>query len=82
MSFQGSTLNLPLFLIYTNDLADNLSNAKLFADATSSFSVVHNVSTSTGEVNNDSVKISKRAYQWKMSFNADPIKQAQEIIFT
>ena len=48
-----------LFLIYMNDLADNLSNARLFADDTSLFSVVHNVNTSANEVNNDLVQINK-----------------------
>ena len=61
---------------------DDLSNAKLFADDTSLFSVVHNVNILAGEVNNDLVKINECAYQWKMSFNADPIKQAREIMFT
>ena len=41
-----------------NDLADGLSsNAKLFADDTSLFSVVHNVVTTAKELNNDLVKI-------------------------
>ena len=36
-----------LFLIYKNDLSDNLtSSAKHFADDTSLFSIVHNVNTS------------------------------------
>ena len=48
-----------LFLIHINDLADNLSNARLFADDTSLFSVVHNVNTSANEVNNDLVQINK-----------------------
>lgn len=54
----SSILLLLLFLIYINDLADGLtSNAKLFADDTSLFSVVHNVKTSGDEVNNNLVKI-------------------------
>ena len=46
------------------------------------FSVVHNANTTAKELNNDLVKISRWAYQWKMSFNPDPSKQAQEVIFS
>ena len=80
---RGSILGPLLFLIYINDLADGLSsNAKLFADGTSLFSDVHNAKTTAKELNNDLVKISRWAYQWKMSFNPDPSKQAQKVIFS
>ena len=73
----------PLFLIYINNLADSLSsNAKLFANDTSLFSIVHNVDTSANELNKNLYQINKWAFQWKMSFNPDPSKQAQEIIFS
>ena len=80
---QGSILGPLLFLIYINGLADGLSsNAKLFADDTSLFSVVHNANTTAKELNNDLVKISRCTYQWKMSFNPDPTKQAQKVVFS
>ena len=79
---QGSILGPLLFLIYINDLSDNLaSNPKLFADDTSLFSVVKNVDASNIDLNNDLKKIGEWAFQWKMSFNLDPTKQAQELIY-
>ena len=51
---QESILIPVLFLVYINDLADDLSsNAKLFADDTSLFLVIHDVDTSANELNND-----------------------------
>ena len=51
---QGSTLSLLLFLIYVNDLSDNLSsNVKSFADNTSLFSVIHDINVSAGELNEE-----------------------------
>ena len=80
---QGSILRPLLFLIYIKDLADNLSsNVELFADDTLVFSVVYDLSASARELNDDLKKINKWAFQWKMSFNPDPSKQAQEIIFS
>ena len=72
-----------LFLIYINDFPNGLnSNVKLFADDTSLFSVVHNITDSANLLNSDLSKINEWALQWKMSFNPDPTKQAQEIIFS
>ena len=81
---QGSILGPLLVLIYRNDLSDNLtSNAKLFADDTSVFSVVYDINTSAKELNDWAlIIVNDWAFQWKMSFNPDPSKQAQEIIFS
>ena len=80
---QGPILGLLLFLIYINDLPNGLnSNVKLFADDPSLFSVVHNITNSANLLNSDLSKIKEWALQWKISFNADSTKQAQEIIFS
>ena len=80
---QGSILGPLLFLIYINDLSEGLSsNAKLFADDMSLFSVIHDSNTSVFEPNSDLAKINRSAFQWKMSFNADHKKRAQEVIFS
>ena len=64
---QGSILDPLLFLIYINDLSDNLtSNAKLFADDTSLFSVVHDLNTSAKELNDDLKIVNDWAFQWKI----------------
>ena len=80
---QGSILGPLFFLIYINDLSKDISSTvKLFADDTSIFSVVDDVNVSVMQLNNDLLKISKWAYQWKMSFNSDVSKQAQEVVFS
>ena len=71
------------FLIYINDLSDDLvSTLKVFSDENSLFSVVRDSNISAYELNNDTQKITEWAYKWKMSFNPDLNKQAQEPIFS
>ena len=80
---QGSILGPLPFLTYINDLPNGLnSNVKLSADDTSLFFVVHNISDSVNLLNRNLSKINEWALQWKMSFNSDPTKKAQEIIFS
>ena len=54
------------------------SNAKLFADDASLFSVIHDRNTSALELNNDLAKINRCPFQWKIRSK----KQAQEVIFS
>ena len=79
---QGSILGPLLFLIYMNDLSENLvSNPKLFVDDKSLFSVIFGKDLSAKNLNDDLNRISNWAFQWKISFNSDPNKQAQEVLF-
>ena len=71
------------FLIYINDLSGGLTpNTKVFADDTSLFSVVQNINSASYDLNSNLRKISDWAFQWKMRFNPDPKKQAQELNFS
>ena len=80
---QGSILGPLLFLIYINDLPNKLkSNAKLFADDTSLFTIVKDKSESANILNSDLSEISKWAYNWKLLFNPDPSKPAQEVVLS
>ena len=79
---QGLILEPLLFLIYINDLFYGLeSECNLFTNDTFLFLVVHDISISASDLNDDLEKIGNWAFQWKMNFNLDPNKQGQEIIF-
>ena len=80
---QGSVLGPLLFLIYINDLECGiLSRIKFFADDTSLYSIVEDPIKSARELNHDLAVINEWARQWKMSFNPDPTKPAEEILFS
>ena len=64
-------------------MVNNLSSeAKLFADDTSLFSVVYDEKVVAEKLNKDTETISKWARQWEMQFNPDKSKQAVQIIFS
>ena len=66
---QDSLLGPLLFLIYINDLVDNISSeTKLFADDTSLFTVVYDVDIAADQLNKDLKVISNWVHQWKMQF--------------
>ena len=70
-------------LIFINDLSGNLvSNPNLSADDTAHFLVVHQITLSAKNLNNDLKKINKWAFQWKAIFNLYPNKQTQEVILS
>ena len=80
---QGSVLGPLLFLIYINDLTENISsNMRLFADDSSLFVKVRDVVETQSQLMDDLDTITNWARQWKMEFNPDITKQAIEVIFS
>ena len=65
------------FIVF--NISEELSSrAKLFADDTSLFSVIHDSNTSGGELNSDLAKINRWTFQLKMIFNPDPKNKHRE----
>ena len=62
--------------MHTGDSPDKLRKQDLMPI------MIGNGNTSASHLNSDLSKISNWAFQWKMSFNPDPSKQAQEVIFS
>ena len=59
-----------LFLIYINDIVNNLtSNARLFADDTSLYVLVNNPNEAAVKLNDDLLKIDSWSKQWLVTFN-------------
>ena len=80
---QGSVLGPLFFLVYINDLTDNIqSDMRLFADDSSLFTCVKGVSQTHERLVKDLQTVSEWGHQWKMVFNPDLTKQAIEIVFT
>ena len=80
---QGSNLGPLFFLIYIYDPPHELiSKVKFFAYDSFLFSLIVDKIRCSIELNNDLLKISEWAHQWKMSFNPDPSKQAVEVYFS
>ena len=80
---QGSILRPIFFLIHIKDLSNNLlSIAKLLTGDTSTFSIVHNIVSSTKQITDDLKMISDWVYQWKVPFNSCVSKLAQKVIFS
>ena len=46
------------------------------------YSIVKDPNLSAAELNHDLEKINQWAKQWKMAFNPDPNKQANEVLFS
>ena len=62
-----------LFLIYINDIVNNLtSNARLFADDTSLYVLVNNPNEAAVKLKEDLLKIDSWSKQWLVTFN--PLK--------
>ena len=70
-------------MTYINDLPGNLeSNSKIFAYDTSLFYRVFDKPVSRATLKKDLEIINNWAFQWKMQFNPDRNKQAQELYFS
>lgn len=77
---QGSILGPLLFLLYINDIVEDIhSSIRLFADDTSLYIIVDNPNQATNQLNSDLEKIHKWAKKWLVTFN--PTK-SESIIFS
>ncbi len=82
---QGSILGPHFFLIYINDLTDDLKcNVKLYPDDTSLFTIVHDAKEAADNLDYDIERIKDKLLGSSMEdvFNPDPTKQAVEVTFS
>ena len=77
---QGSILGPLLFLVYINDIVDEInSNIRLFADDTSLYIIVENPIEAAIQLNADLEKVHQWASKWLVTFN--PTK-TESLLFT
>ena len=67
---QGSILGPLIFLVYINDLADNIdTNIRLYADDASLYITYENANDAATILNEDLSKVQTWANRWLMTFN-------------
>ena len=77
----ATQLKMVLKKRYLQFISDLHKKHKFFADDPMLFSVIKDPQLSASDLNHDLEVINQWAYQWKMAFNPDPIKQATDSIF-
>ena len=79
---QGSVLGPLLFLVYINDLTENIkSQMRLFADDSSIFTLVKNVIDTHEQLVKDLETVSTWGHQWKMVFNPTSLNKLWKLSF-
>ena len=80
---QGPVLGPLLFLVYINDLMNNIiSQMRLFVDDSPLFTCVKGINETHETLVKDLHIVTDWAHQWKMVFNPNITKQAIEVIFS
>ena len=83
LKLMSAWFNPGTFILFIIDLLEgSTTNVKLFADDTSLLSVPYYSTPSSVSLSNDLLKIYQWACHWKMVFNSDVWKQAQQVVFS
>ena len=81
--FQCFILEEVVKLSIYNDLTkDSTSAVNLFADDMSLFAVAHDPETISIYLSQEWTKMFQQAYQWKLLFYRETLKESQEIVFS